>query len=167
MKKKSLLLLIAFVFAAFAFAAPVFAYDEDDDDCINKAIGESVNLKGLSISVVSVEPYKEPNPLILRQLDREFKGRPMKYYAVRFKVLNGSRNSFEFNPYQFYVEDSNEEEFKWCISSKSPKFEGGSIRPGMIKDGFLVFGVPQNTNLLRVVVDPAYLYEGTIYFNLK
>ena len=159
MKKTSVFVLLLFVLMTIAAFA-----SEDDGDDKECRVGESANVGGLSVRVESVTPYKEKNSVMAERLKGQCKGVPMNYYAVEIVILNGSRNSFEFSPYQFSLADTNGDEHQWCISTREPKLEGKVLNPGMAAKGFLVFGIPQTSAPEKVVFDPAYLYDGMVYF---
>ena len=122
-------------------------------------IGDTADVKNISVAVNSIQPHKEKNRFINKQ--------GMKYYMVYITVLNGSREPYEYNAYQFTLLDNYEEEHKWCISTVEPKFEGEILQPGMMGKGYLVFGIPEERTPVQVVFDPGYIYDDVIRFNIK
>lgn len=157
--------LIAFLFLFLCFCIPINAFAEDED--IESEIGKSVRLGPITVSVISISPYKEKNSLMVDRLKQLYENIPQNFYAVELLVLNTSRDNYEYSPYQFVFMDYDENEYQWCISTKEPKFEGKILKPGGMGKGFLVFGVPQTVTPTHVVFDPGYIYDGRVMFEIK
>lgn len=159
MKKIAVLALLFLFFASFA--AVYASGDESDKDC---RIGDRVNVGAITVQVFSFAPYHEKNSVMVEHFRNINKNKPMKYFVAELMILNASRSSYEYNAYQFVLLDSDEEEYQWCISTKEPKFEGKTLKPGMMGKGFLVYGIPENVTPSRIVFDPGYVYDGVVNF---
>ena len=121
-------------------------------------LGDTADIKNIAVTISSIQPHKEKNRFINKQ--------GIKYYAVYITVLNGSREPYEYNAYQFTLIDDSSEEYQWCISTVEPKFEGEILQPGMVGKGFLVFGIPQERTPKKLMFDPGYISENLIQFNI-
>ncbi len=147
MKKIFFALIIMFMTASVSFAQEK-----------EYKVGETADIKNISITVLSFAPHKEANRFIRKE--------GIKYYAVEVMVLNGTRDTYEYNAYQLTLQDENEEEYQWCISTIEPKFEGEILQPGMMGKGFLVFGIPSERTPKNLLFDPGYISENLIKFNI-
>lgn len=126
-------------------------------------IGESADVQGISVSILSIRPHKESN---------RFMRKPgMKYYALDIQIVNGTRELYEYNAYQFTMMDEQEEDYQWCISGVEPKFEGERLEPGMKGRGILVFGIPTERKPAYILFDPGMIngkvISDEITFNIK
>lgn len=143
-----------FIILLFLITTTTFAYCQE-----SYKIGETADVKNISITINSIAGHRERNSLIRKD--------GIKYYSVGITVLNGSREPYEYNAYQFSMLDDNENEYQWCISTVEPKFEGENLQPGMIGKGFLVFGIPTDRTPSEIVFDPGYIHDDVIRFNIK
>ncbi len=148
------LFLILFLAAIFCLSAAPARADSERE----YRPGETAEVKNIAVSLFSFRPHKEHN----RFMNKE----GMKYYTVELQLLNGRREPYEYNAYQFTVLDENDEEYQWCISSVEPKFEGQTLEPGMQGRGFLVFGLPAGKKPTKLIFDPGWISDETVTFNL-
>jgi Telomeric repeat-binding factor 2. len=146
MKKLFITLFLLIITATFAYCQEIYK------------IGDTADVQNVSVTINSISGHRERNSLIRKD--------GIKYYVLEITVLNGRRESYEYNAYQFTMLDDNENEYQWCISTVEPKFEGENLQPGMIGRGFLVFGIPTDRTPLQVVFDPGYIHDDVIKFNI-
>lgn len=150
MKTKRFLLGILTFF--FCLTGLLWAQDKE------YSIGERADSGKIGVTLYSLSDHRESNRFMRKEGER--------YYAVDVMILNGSREQYEYNPFQFTIVDEEENEYQQCLSSKEPKLTSGYLAPGMQVRAFVVFGLPADKKPVKLLFDPMFSDEEGVVYNL-
>ena len=127
------------------------------------AVGETATFDDKSITITSVERnYDTGNQFAQPESGKEF-------VLVTVEVTNNSKNSMDYNTFEFKLQDSNGVQQNESFTALSEgKLNSGSLAPGGKVTGKLAFEVPKDDARLKLLYQSySFFSNKAVTFNLQ
>lgn len=134
-----------------------------EDEKTEFAVGETATFDDKSITITNVERnYDTGNQFAQPESGKEF-------VLVTVEVTNNSKNSMDYNTFEFKLQDSNGVQQNESFTALSEgKLNSGSLAPGGKVTGKLAFEVPKGDAGLKLLYQSySFFSNKAVTFNLQ
>ena len=115
-------------------------------DSLTVAVGEPAELDDHTLTVTEVERNYTPN----NRFSKAESGN--EYLRVFITITNTSKQTIDYNPFNFEVQDSNGVQKNQSFVPEVPyNLESGNLAPKGKVEGNMIFEVPRNDNNLKLI----------------